>query len=184
MIKLYFKILNSPFVRPKFMVYIGRIKHGHPYFLPRRWVMTSKGFRSPKPINWLGFDYNGLGWKTKFESYRFEYVPSFSIVFLGIQFYIAYKYNPTNSNEPIAGESYWEGVINYLYNTEESKNIEGRTDELFNNYSCSWRSFKNGGYVTIDYYPLILKKKYRKIYEDKLINDKLSDMSSIDLGGK
>ena len=110
MIKLnYIKSLFSPFKPFKLKVYCGKAMIGTPYFLPRKWVnntpedakksatnsinnprLTKKSFKEhydyylscrkavPKTI---GFDLVGLGWKTKFGEYRFEYSPLISFVF-------------------------------------------------------------------------------------------------------
>lgn len=37
----FLKILNSPFKRPRVNLYVGKIAHGTPYFLPRRLVKPS-----------------------------------------------------------------------------------------------------------------------------------------------
>ncbi len=42
----WIKVFNSPFIRPKLKLYFGKIQHGTPYFLPRKWVKhpTKKGY--------------------------------------------------------------------------------------------------------------------------------------------
>ena len=39
---LFLKVLNSPFKGLKLKWYFGEIKHGTPYFLPRKWVKVTK----------------------------------------------------------------------------------------------------------------------------------------------
>lgn len=39
---LFLKVLNSPFKGLKLKWYFGEIKHGTPYFLPRKWVKCDK----------------------------------------------------------------------------------------------------------------------------------------------
>ena len=41
--RFYFlNVFNSPFKRPQFKWYIGKVAIGTPYFLPRKWVKISK----------------------------------------------------------------------------------------------------------------------------------------------
>ena len=114
----YLKVLNSPFIGLKVKWYFSEIKHGTPYFLPRKWVkctiadaekawskmsdsshsaIPNKDFwvknytktrTKPVPIKHFGFNSCTLGWKTKFSDYRFEYSPCYSLVIFGKQLFI------------------------------------------------------------------------------------------------
>ena len=120
---LFLKVLNSPFRGLKLKWYFGEIKHGTPYFLPRKWVKCDKQdairawvkisderkkiyidkwgnedeyydyyirtFNKPVPIKKFGVNFTTLGWKTKFDDYRFEWSPSISIVIFGKQLFIS-----------------------------------------------------------------------------------------------
>src|SRR5690349_21002029 len=79
----FLKAFFSPFKRPKIRLYIGEIVIGTPYFLPRRWVKSKEkpGYWNAVPKK-IGFDFVGLGWKTKYDSYRFEWAPVWSFVFI------------------------------------------------------------------------------------------------------
>ena len=117
----FIKSFFSPFKRPKLKWYIGRVKIGTPYFLPRRWKNPShkeaRELALKKYREWglklldnpklrsrsyqefydeimrckiavprkIGFDFVGLGWKTKWSSkdIRFEWSPLISFVFFG-----------------------------------------------------------------------------------------------------
>ena len=107
----FLKVLNSPFKGLWLKWYFGEIKHGTPYFLPRKWIKVTKedcekylqddldrfkkhgwkidegrtwefykNHQKPIPIKYFGFDFTTLGWKTKWNDYRFEWPPSISIV--------------------------------------------------------------------------------------------------------
>lgn len=39
---VFLKVLNSPFKPFKIRTYFGKIKHGTPYFLPRRWIKMDR----------------------------------------------------------------------------------------------------------------------------------------------
>ena len=106
-------VLNSPFKGLKLKWYFGKIQHGTPYFLPRKFVKCNlddgleawnklgersknaylrsqtqqewvkkytKTHTKPIPIKYFGWHFTTLGWKTKFNDYRFEWSPSISIV--------------------------------------------------------------------------------------------------------
>lgn len=83
--------IGNPLLTPSVKVYAGKIKHGTPYFLPRRWFKkkTKDGFYA-KPTTWLNFQIVNLGYKTKWNDwdYRFEWPPMISIVFCKLQFCI------------------------------------------------------------------------------------------------
>lgn len=172
----YLKAFFSPFKRPKLKWYIGKIAIGTPYFYPRRWVRYSykdcvneanKALENDKhnslTFNQLvkkysgyqkavkkriGFDFVSLGWKTKYGEYRHEWNPVWSFVFFGYQ--IAVMVIPEHDMH------YWECWLNYEYNTDKTKTKKERIKQCIKEYPCTWSV--NGEYV--DYYQLILKKKY------------------------
>ena len=150
-------VLNSPFKGLKLKWYFGKIQHGTPYFLPRKWVKTKKGFRSPIEVKYLWFDFITLGWKTKWNEYRFEWSPMISIVLFSKQVCIWFIPNINLDEYRIALDCYWEAWLNYKYKTDKSKSVEKRLEELQKEYSCSWGN-EEKGYT--NYYPIILKNKY------------------------
>lgn len=83
--------IGNPLLTPSIKVYAGKIKHGTPYFLPRRWVKkkNKKGLYA-KPTTWFNFQVVNLGYKIKWDEwdYRFEWSPMISIVFCKLQFCI------------------------------------------------------------------------------------------------
>ena len=78
----FLRAYNSPFKAPKLKWYCGKIALGTPYFFPRRWIKNpdKSGYLKAVPKK-IGFDFVPLGWKTKWDSYRFEWSPMISFVF-------------------------------------------------------------------------------------------------------
>jgi hypothetical protein len=183
MSNLYFlKSLFSPFKPLKLKWYIGKVAIGTPYFLPRRWVNFTKldaenaakeAVDNRKKLNrtfeeWceyfslhqkavpkkIGFDFVGLGWKTKFGDYRFEWSPVISFVFFKWQIAVTF----------LAPEEdhYWESWLYYEYNTDKTKSKQERVNQCRKEAPQIWtRHIRDKGSETIDYYDLILKKKYK-----------------------
>ena len=114
-------------------------------------------FNKPVPIEKFGINFTTLGWKTKWDDYRFEWSPSISIVIFGKQLFIEIVPNIKIDDFTIAIDCYWEAWLNYKYKTDKSKSVEKRLEELQKEYSCSWGN-KEKGYT--NYYPIILKNKY------------------------
>lgn len=186
-------IINSPFKFPKIMFYFGDIKVGTPYFLPRKWVKLTreeaineaKNIKSgtftnytfdelvdyfskhSKPVRKnFGFNWCTLGWKTKWDEYRYEYPAILSFVAFNKQAVICIK--------GIDGKydlSYWEAWLYYKYRTKGTK-VE-RLKETIKNYSCTWSHTEGDKMIYENHYPLILRKKYLK----HLINIKDYDKS-------
>lgn len=152
----YLKVLNSPFKSLKLKVYFGDIIHGTPYFFPRK--ITKKGF---KPVKYLWLNVSGLGWKPKWDEYRFEWSPYISLVIFGKQLFIeVVPIIEDNSNV----DHYWEAWLNWEYRTDKYKSKIERFKELINKHSCTWISHVEGEISEIDYYEKILSKKYLKLY--------------------
>lgn len=151
----YIKALWSPFKPFKLKWYVGKIAIGTPYFFPRKWVPNPEkpGYNKAVPKK-IGFDFVGLGWKTKFDDYRFEWSPILSFVFFGYQIAIIVV-------APHA-DQYWESWLYYENNTDKTKSKRERIAQCRKEASQTWRSLgKDGKDVVIDYYDLILKDKYK-----------------------
>lgn len=109
-------------------------------------------FAIPKKI---GFDFIRLGWKTKWDSYRFEWSPGVSFVFFGYQIAVLVK-------APHASH-YWESWLYYEYDTDKTKSKKERIAQCREEAPQTWRQMKQGeDDVVTDYYNLILRKKYLK----------------------
>lgn len=152
----FLKSLFSPFKPVKFKFYFGEIKLGTPYFLPRRWVRSDKpGYKSPIPKK-IGFDFVGLGWKTKWsdKDYRFESGPIWSFVFFKWQFAITFQTEHLSE--------YWEAWLYYEINTDKTKSIQERVNQCKREFPLTYTSsYSDGRKETINYYDLILKEKYK-----------------------
>lgn len=186
----YLGVLNSPFVGLRLKWYFGKIQHGTPYFLPRKWVkcdindaliawnkiredMKSAhdkekwlnkyigSYTKPIPIKYFGWDSTTLGWKTKWDDYRFEWAPCYSLVIFGKQLFVCVLPKMESKDDfGIRQDCYWEAYLTYKYRTDKSKSKIERLQETIKQYSCTWGNEKEG---YTDYYPLILKKKYNKL---------------------
>lgn len=102
-----------------------------------------------KPTKWQ-IALVGLGWKTKWESYRHEWNPMLSIVGFNRQFCIYIGFNEFTINS-----CYWEAYLYYKYDTKGT--VKERVKQCRENHSVTWGN-KEKGYT--DYYTKILKKKY------------------------
>lgn len=184
-------VLFSPLAPLKTVWYFGEIKHGTPYFLPRRWVNCdikdgveawnklheqsqkaylaryskdcwvenyAKTHRKPVSIKYFGFDFVSLGWKTKWNEYRFEWNPSISIVLFGRQLFISIIPDISLDHH----DSYWEAWLNYDNKTDKSLSRKERTLQLFERYSCTWTG-TNG---KLDHYEFILRGEYLLMYRE------------------
>lgn len=195
----FLKVLNSPFKGLMLKWYFGEIKHGTPYFLPRKWVKVTKedcekllqddlersekygwkinegrtwefykNYQKPIPIKYFGFDFTSLGWKTKWNDYRFEWSPSVSIVLFNKQLFISILPNigfyRMFDKDYIKMDCYWESWLHWEYDTDKTKPKEERFKELIKKHSNTWANSNN----STDYYPMILNKKYLKLYEQIL----------------
>ena len=99
----------------------------------------------------IGFDFLPLGWKTKWDSYRFEWSPMISFVFFKWQIAVTFV-------APHA-DHYWES---WLYYTRETKgDTAERVAQCRKEAPQTWsRHHQDGTKETTDYYNLILKKKW------------------------
>jgi len=154
--KEIWKYFFSPFVRPKLKFYIGRIAICIPYFLPRKVV---NGKFVPKKI---GFDFVGLGWKTKWSDsdFRFEWSPVASFVFFKWQ--IAVTVIPENQHQ------YWEAWLYYFNKTDKELPTGERVNKCITDSPKTYTVTSSGESKVVDYYQSILKKKWRPLsIEDK-----------------
>lgn len=107
----------------------------------------------------IGFDFVGLGWKTKWTDtdYRFEYSPLISFVFFKWQIAVVFS-APEASN-------YWESWLYYEFNTDKSKSQKERIKQCQQEFKQNWISWKDGVETKTNYYQFILKEKY---YENSI----------------
>jgi hypothetical protein len=72
---------------------------------------------------WLSFYVfnHDMIWKTKFEDYRFEFPPQFTIVFFGISLSF-WLQAPVDKDDTLGYYSYWESILWYLneYDLDEN----------------------------------------------------------------
>ena len=182
----WLKVFVSPFKRPKLIWHFGKKAVGTPYFYPRKWVKFThediveaankaidnpqwikksfnewyqhyRNYSKPVPLK-IGFSFCSLGWKTKWDStdYRHEWNPTFSFVFFDWQIALRIV--------PIDDYKYWTCWLYYEYNTDKSKSKKERVAQCRQEFPSTWmvsdsESGKNARRV-VDYYDLILKKKY------------------------
>jgi hypothetical protein len=178
---MFLRTYNSPFKPLKLRWYCGKISKGVPYFYPRKWVKYKnediireatkslnsdtfvkrtfeewveyyKGYSKAVPLK-VGFSSCSLGWKTKYDDYRFEYPPIWSFVFLGYQITLTFfAENP---------DHYWESFLAYYYDTDKTKTRYERIADCRKRFPQTWSTHhSNGVKETVDYYNLILKSKY------------------------
>jgi hypothetical protein len=140
----WMKVYFSPFKPPLPKLYIGKVAIGTPYFLPRVWDKDGKS--KPKKI---GFDFVGLGWKTKWEEYRFEWGPVWSFVLFKLQIAITFRVPETSH--------YWECWL--YYSRETTGTTEERLTQAKKEFPCIWTSYKDGTETEICYWDVILKTK-------------------------
>jgi len=154
----FLKALWSPFKPFKLKCYIGEIAIGTPYFFPRTWVKNKnkEGYLTAVPKK-IGFDFVGLGWKTKWSDtdYRFEWNPVWSFVFFKWQIAVIV-------NAPIE-HHYWEAWLYYERDTDKSKPKEERIQICMNEFPLICTVWENGKEpYKVNYYKDVLKNKYLK----------------------
>jgi len=181
----WLKILNSPFKPFKVSFYIGKIQIGIPYFYPRKWVKYNNqdiqkaiqehkanknkvlvsdaqlydmyyNYKKAVPLK-VGFSYCSLGWKTKYDDFRYEWGPVLSFVFFGYQIALMVGFRDRK-----AVDHYWEAWLYYEYNTDKTKSKRERIEQCRKEAPATWRISRDGKEEVIDYYERILKPKYLK----------------------
>lgn len=148
----FLKAFNSPFIRPKIKFYIGKLQYGTPIFYPRKWVENKEkpGYLKAVPKK-IGFDFVGLGWKTKWSEtdYRYEWNPIWSFVFFKWQFCVLFIV-PCESH-------YWESWLYYERNTNHKLPQKERIKLTKIGFPQNWIQYKEEKEIKIDYYNYILK---------------------------
>ena len=110
----------------------------------------------PVPLK-IGFSMCGLGWKTKWTStdFRHEWNPVISFVFFGYQIAATF-YHPHHRH-------YWESWLCYEYASDKKKSIKSRLAFCRRKCPQIWTTHRHDEEPkTVDYWDLILKKKYLK----------------------
>lgn len=146
----FLKSYFSPFKPIKPTFYIGKLRHGTPIFFPRIWRNKpdkTGSYAIPKKI---GFDFIGLGWKTKWDEhdYRHEWNPIWSFVFFKWQIAIIF-------NEPTF--HYWECWLAYELSTDKTKSPKERIKQAKEVFPCKWISYEKDKQIPICYWDYILK---------------------------
>lgn len=106
----------------------------------------------PIPLT-IGFSSCGMGWKTKYDSYRHEWNPVWSFVCFGYQ--IALIFRPEHDMQ------FWESWLAYSMETDKSKSPKERIKQAREEFPCRWSSYSGDEKVTTDYWQLILKSRYK-----------------------
>jgi len=168
-IKEIISYFNTPFVRPKIKLYIGKVSIGTPYFLPRKSIKDpdKPGYLKFVPKK-IGFDVVTLGWKTKWSQFRFEWTPLISFVFFKWQ--IAIIVSAPEEHH------YWESWLYYQYETDKTKSKSDRMIQCQKDYPQNWSRTINGVETKINYYDTTIKKKYILKNIDEIREDKLNSL--------
>jgi hypothetical protein len=186
----YWKAMFSPFRRLTFKVYAGKLAIGMPYFYPRKLVPLSepevyaeadkeadrlgnagvkydyanllKNARRTRKFvpRRFGFDYIGLGYKTKWSNtdYRFEWSPRLSFVCFGYQ--IAVTVVPKLPKD-VSIDYYWESWLYYNYNTDATKTPKERIAETREERPGMITTYRKGNDpITTCTWDLVLKSRY------------------------
>lgn len=99
----------------------------------------------------IGFDFVGLGYKTKWNDtdYRFEWGPLISFVFFKWQ--IAVSFVPDDCHH------YWECWLYYTHSTDKTKTVKERLEQAREEFPCVWTtSYGEGKKETVCYWDKIL----------------------------
>lgn len=152
----FLKAFNSPFKRPRLKWYFGEVAIGTPYFFPRKAIKDpdKPGYLKFVPKK-IGFDFVGLGYKTKWTDtdYRFEWGPLWSFVFFKWQ--IAVSFNVPHP------EHYWVCWLTYENDTDKDLPVEVRIKIAKEINPEIWTSSRGEGKKeTICYWDKVLKEKY------------------------
>lgn len=110
----------------------------------------------------FGWDITALGWKTKFDQYRFEWAPSFSFVAFNRQLFI---YANISDNEWI--DHYWEYWLEYDRNTNTKDNKKKRLLSLLDRSGTYINYYSKQGKRKVYPFEYILKNKYKKIFLER-----------------
>jgi hypothetical protein len=153
----FLKVFNSPFKRPNLKWYFGEVAIGTPYFLPRKWVdkPDKPSYQKAVPKK-IGFDFVGLGYKTKWSDtdYRFEWGPLISFVFFKWQIAVMLKVPHP--------EHYWVCWLTYENDTDNDLLDTSTRIKIAKEINPEvWTSSKGDGKKeTICYWDKVLKDKW------------------------
>lgn len=106
----------------------------------------------------IGFDFVGLGWKSKWSDtdYRFRSAPVASFVFFNWQ--VAVTVDAPEQYH------YWTAWLYYTRNTDKTKSKKERVKQCIEGFPMIWKVSEKGGEPrSINYYEVVLKKKYLKL---------------------
>jgi hypothetical protein len=123
----------------------------------KAWVTKlSGGYKNTKHAvpKIIGFDFITLGWKLKFDNYRYEWAPMLSFVFFKWQIAVV-VIAPHDSH-------YWESWLYYENRTDKTKSKAERIQQCRDEAPQTWIQHHKEGETVIDYYELILRDKYLK----------------------
>ncbi len=87
-----------------------------------------------------------LGWKTKYDDYRFEWNPGFSFIIFRKQLFIAVVPDVDVNYY----DSYWEAWLTYKNKTKGTTTIS-KLIQLFDIYSCTWRSYSTKTFWRLEF---------------------------------
>lgn len=124
-----------------------------------------------------------LGWKTKFNSIRFETNPVISLSLWKWQLAVTIESPNSELGRAIVEDVYWEAWLYYDTRTDKNLSTEERLKQVFSQYSATWRYMdQNNSYVSRCCYYQILKDKYHHLIEDEpvVIEEKLDNLIKVD----
>ena len=141
-------VLSSPFVGLKLGWHFGDVEHGVPWKLPSN--------------NWFKIDFVSLGWKTKYDDFRNEWNPMFSLVLFKKQL-VAWVL----PNTDCSSMHYWESWLDYKHRTNKNNSEKERVKELVTKYPQTW----GWGEKVVNYHYNVLKPKYKYLIDETKTND-------------
>lgn len=181
----YLKAFNSPFIRPKLRLYVGKLRHGTPYFYPRNWVKFTykdclrKATEETSNINHIyygfnplditdkykgyskavpkkiGFDFVNLGWKTKWKHDDFRWEWGPLWSFVFFRWQICIFFYVPEPSH------YWASWLYYELETDKTRSQKERIEQCKKGFPQEWMSYTPGKEKElIDYYTFILKSHY------------------------
>ena len=125
-----------------------------------------------------------LGWKTKFNSIRFETDPVISLSLWKWQLAIIVESPKSELGKAIVDDVYWETWLYYDTRTDKNLSTEERLKQVFSQYSATWRYLdqQNNNYISTCYFYQVLKDKYHHLIEDEpvVIKEKLDNLIKVD----
>lgn len=179
------KLITNPFKFPKIKFYLGKVKYGTPWMLPRKAVnftMEESKAKATEWVNdkksaWFGEDLDKV---TKIHNSKYsKFVPKTigcDVVRLGWKYKfdsIRFEWSPLFSFvffglqfyiviAPDNLDSYWESWLYYHIHTDKKKPTLERLKQCIEEAPQRWTIYNNGEKSTTDYYQLNLKNKWLK----------------------